>query len=258
MNLLPVLLSLTPLAPTLPKKKPLDAVDVLYEASFTPKELCRITQGVVKNLKVFKDNRFVHANIKPENIHLHKTPLDVHYTFLKIAQTEHSRLFTQKYPEGGTIGYKPPEHFDPDKRVSYVDKIDPWAAGVTLYFLCANDKERFTFATLAARRALGDKQLYPWIEKQRSILSEHTERSSMAKLLFHLLDPNPETRWSADEAIQESAKLKITDFMPFYSDVKQNAAMVSCLATTIVTKQNPFYDNFSIELRSTNQLSHLP
>ncbi len=199
------------------------AVKVLHDGGFTAIELCQITQAAVRNLKFLKDNKVVHANIKPETIHVQKSSLDIHYTFLQFVDTRYSRHFTQAYPEGGTVSYKPPEHLDETQRVGYVDKIDPWAAGVTLYILCTNDKIRGKFKKINDRYGttktpvtISKEILYPWIAKQRRLLRGYSTSSKMAELLYHLLDPDPKTRWSADEAIRVSESLKTDAFWLFF------------------------------------------
>uniref|UniRef100_A0A6B2LA04 Protein kinase domain-containing protein n=1 Tax=Arcella intermedia TaxID=1963864 RepID=A0A6B2LA04_9EUKA len=146
----------------------------------------------LKGLQYLHRSGICHRDIKPENI-LHYVGVDEKNNLVdnwKVADFGIATFFTEgKMIVGstGTTQYKAPEMFPPAK---YTKAVDLWAVGITIY-VCLTG--RFVWAGEADDEVLDSIQSYR--------IDYDNEFSSTAfSIILRLLDLNPETRMTIEEA----------------------------------------------------------
>lgn len=183
-------------------------------------------------------HRLLHLDLKPDNILLVPFPDNPKFACAKVTDFSFSKYTLlsdeTRTNEELTLYYRPPEAFNkPGGKYEYTTKVDSWAMGLILLFIFMrrhyfdpNSKQRLTvermyqeFGRPPIRPMLGGLTGSKTNEKDAEAKSRmircNTIRSHLLKcgveseffenmvdLLSHLLDPDPNTRWSIDQVVK--------------------------------------------------------
>jgi len=155
------------------------------QGAFTEKHAAKFFRELLLVVKHLHDQKIVHRDIKPENILLSDKTENavlkvIDFGISKIAPNDKAILGLV-----GTLPYMAPEMFS---RSSYGRPVDMWALGVVLYIILAG--------------------LFPYDPEEKKfdcpfLSPEFDEISASAKdILLKLLDKNPDTRHTVDQALR--------------------------------------------------------
>jgi len=172
---------------------------VVQRGSLKESETAEIMTKITSALYYMHSKNIIHRDLKPENLLLKRKPrTPQHVCDVKIIdfglskRLEEGHIATRSF-SGGTRGYLAPEML---QRQPYTSSVDTWALGIILYvLLCGclpfgNDvTPLMTEQDIQARFQLK----FPRWAKNLS--------PQVKDLLNHLLDRNPYTRYSAEQAI---------------------------------------------------------
>ncbi|GMI04015.1 hypothetical protein TrRE_jg6757 [Triparma retinervis] len=172
---------------------------VVEKGTLTEEEASRIVRGVVGAVVYMHDKGIIHRDLKPENLLLKARPQGgekegarveckiIDFGLSKFIQT--GGMATSFL---GTRGYLAPEML---QRRDYSASVDVWALGVIVFVLlcgCLPFDDDSTVPSDALIRSKFVLRFPKWAQN----LSE-----SSKDLLMHLLDTNPKTRYTADQAL---------------------------------------------------------
>jgi len=169
---------------------------VVQKGTLTEEEAAKIVRKVTSALVFMHDKNIVHRDLKPENLLLKRKPrspndeIDVKiidFGLSKAMQEPVARTFL------GTRGYLAPEML---QRRDYTRAVDTWALGVIVFVLLCGclpfDDDSATVPSDDLVKAKFVLRFPRWAKN----LSP-----SAKDLLSHLLDVNPRTRYTAEQAL---------------------------------------------------------
>ncbi|PYH41728.1 serine/threonine-protein kinase [Aspergillus saccharolyticus JOP 1030-1] len=168
-------------------------------ASLFMKSVCFVRQ-ILMAVDYLHDHDIVHRDLKPDNILL--TERDPHYKDVHRVVLIDFGSATRVQPEEpmstivGTVPYRAPEL----SGGSYTKAIDMWSLGcVTMALLtgqCAPDDSRSWGELLAQEGDEGQHRL-------EALFQQHSIGGRPKKFIRRLLEPNPATRMTAKQALQD-------------------------------------------------------
>lgn len=153
---------------------------------------------ILKALEHLHQHRILHRNVTPNSIYLTKDGKDVQlcdFTTFKLLETREETRDTHR---GFDPGYVPPEMWD-DIEPSQGLKGDIWCLGCVLYEMLMPfhpyDKTNPICVAMAVATANQGKPV---------AFPDHvTCSNSIKELITHMLDPDPSTRWSLEQILQQ-------------------------------------------------------
>ena len=202
------------------------------QKQFSFLEKLMFTRGLIHALYQLHQRRCIHAYIGLDTIQLIKDQYYNHH-FAGFSASPYSRSFSDQYPRGGSLCYKPPEFlsvYETSIPPEHKEKIDPWSVGCVLYMICCDDVlgqwasyltpcqqsvlEWQKNKTEETKKQMVEKvrELHAFIQIQRTKLSNNV-RNPLCALIFGLLHPNPEIRFSAKGAYEISQNLSVQHFI---------------------------------------------
>lgn len=166
-----------------------------------PNELkFNFTKRICLMLHELNDIKLCHGDIKPGNLLVF---LDQTGHTLKLSDFSHSRYFTNGPSKRGTERFLAPEQTENGTVIP--DKVDPWQAGCTIWFLWTGRQVPWQSLTSQS------PEWHKCIENFHQNLMANTNPAF--QLLAKLLEPNPKNRISGKEALTVVNTLTVTDFM---------------------------------------------
>jgi serine/threonine protein kinase len=169
---------------------------VVQKGTLTEDEAAKIVRKVTSALVYMHDNNIVHRDLKPENLLLKRKPQgpgdDIE---VKIIDFGLSKAMEEPVAQTflGTRGYLAPEML---QRRNYTKAVDTWALGIIVFVLVCGclpfDDDSATVPSDDLVRTRFVLRFPRWAKN----LSK-----SAKDLLSHLLDVNPATRYTAEQAL---------------------------------------------------------
>lgn len=168
---------------------------VVEKGTLTEEEASRIVKGVVGAVVHRHDKGIIHRDLKPENLLLKSRPdgekegARVECKIIDFGLSKFIQIGGMGTSFLGTRGYLAPEML---QRRDYSKSVGVWALGVIVFVLlcgCLPFDDDSTIPSDALIRSKFVLRLLKWAQN----LSE-----SAKDLLMHLLDTNPQTRYTAD------------------------------------------------------------
>jgi len=171
-----------------------------YE-SYSESEAARVMQEALSGLKHMHDLDYIHRDLKPENLLLSSKERDAN---IKIADFGFSCKMKKNGLRAvvGTPPYMAPElvrlRSGNKELPGYDSKVDCWAIGVILYILLSGihpfqiDDEDKMLENIESGK-------WEWEGSHWEKISEEAK-----DLITHLMDPDPETRFTIDQALSHS------------------------------------------------------
>mmetsp|Transcript_30428 Transcript_30428/g.71123 ORF Transcript_30428/g.71123 Transcript_30428/m.71123 type:complete len:476 (+) Transcript_30428:246-1673(+) len=169
---------------------------VVQKGTLTEKEASGIVRKVTSALVYMHEKNIVHRDLKPENLLLKKKPTSssqdvdvkiIDFGLSKAMEGPVARTFL------GTRGYLAPEML---QRREYTRAVDSWALGVIVFVLLCGclpfDDDSSTVPSDDLVKAKFILRFPRWAKNLSS---------SAKNLLSHLLDVNPATRYTAEQAL---------------------------------------------------------
>ncbi|KAI8903571.1 kinase-like domain-containing protein [Gorgonomyces haynaldii] len=156
--------------------------------------LCYFVQ-LMRGIDYLHSNGVAHRDLKPENLLLDKSRRILKISDFGVSQVFRQPLITKVQLFSGQIGSEPfmaPECFSPNEY--HVDRADIWSAGIILFCLLSSSVP-FQSAQPSDPRYqlyLSKPSAFPFFEKYPGAIKY---------LLYGMLDPNPETRMTAKQII---------------------------------------------------------
>lgn len=170
---------------------------VVQKGTLTEDEAASIVQKVTSALVYMHSKNIVHRDLKPENLLLRRRPRHAGDAVeVKIIDFGLSKSMEEPVARSflGTRGYLAPEML---QRRDYTKAVDTWALGVIVYVLLCGclpfDDDSQTVPSDELVRAKFVLRFPRWAKNVSS---------SAKDLLAHLLDVNPITRYTAEQALQ--------------------------------------------------------
>lgn len=160
-------------------------------------------------LRHLHERRIIHRDLKPENllVKLNRfrntlTLVIADFGLSKIGSTPRDLLRTFC----GTLLYAAPEVYPHMSEGGYGANVDVWAAGVIILECIWGLPEAPAAPWRKEPRqqaAALDKWISTWTESLLQKLDEENENGDrLIELVLHMVDPDPETRYSADKCLQ--------------------------------------------------------
>mmetsp|Transcript_15077 Transcript_15077/g.21516 ORF Transcript_15077/g.21516 Transcript_15077/m.21516 type:complete len:524 (-) Transcript_15077:323-1894(-) len=169
---------------------------VVKKGTLNEEEASHIVRQIVNALVYMHDKNIIHRDLKPENLLLVRQPRGFHDAEVKIIDFGLSKHMNAPITSSflGTAGYLAPEML---QRREYSKSVDAWALGVIVFVLLCGclpfDDDSNFIPSDATIRAKFKLRFPRWA----------VNISPSAKdLLFKLLDINPRTRCTAEDALQ--------------------------------------------------------
>ncbi|OEU20524.1 Pkinase-domain-containing protein [Fragilariopsis cylindrus CCMP1102] len=169
---------------------------VVQKGTLTEDEASDIVRKVTSAMVYMHSQNIVHRDLKPENLLLYRKPNNPRDTVdIKIIDFGLSKCMTEPVAQSflGTRGYLAPEML---QRRNYTKAVDTWALGVIVFVLLCGclpfDDDSATVPTDELVRAKFVLRFPRWAKN----LSP-----SAKDLLSHLLDVNPNRRYTAEQAL---------------------------------------------------------
>lgn len=169
---------------------------VVQKGTLNEEEASRIVRKVTSALVYMHSKNIIHRDLKPENLLLTHKPRSSHDIEVKIIDFGLSKCMSEPVARSflGTRGYLAPEML---QRRDYSREVDAWALGVIVFVLVCGclpfDDDSQSVPTDDAVRARFVLRFPRWAKN----LSP-----SAKDLLSHLLDVNPITRYTAEQALE--------------------------------------------------------
>ena len=171
---------------------------VVQKGTLTEDEAALIVRKLTSAIVYMHSNNICHRDLKPENLLLKRKPTTKESLEVKIIDFGLSKALAAEQPVArtflGTRGYLAPEML---QRREYTKAVDTWALGVIVFVLLCGclpfDDDSSTVPTDALVRTKFVLRFPRWAKN----LSD-----SAKDLLNHLLDVNPRTRYTAEQALQ--------------------------------------------------------
>ncbi|GKY95469.1 hypothetical protein MPSEU_000508500 [Mayamaea pseudoterrestris] len=170
---------------------------VVEKGTLTEEEASRIVRNVISAIAYMHSCNYIHRDLKPENLLLKRPPKSPNENIdVKIIDFGLSKMMEQDITGTflGTRGYLSPEQLS---RRDYTKAVDSWALGVIVFVLLCGclpfDDDSSAIANDELVRVKFTLR-YPRWAKNLS--------PSAKDLLSHLLDTNPVTRYTADQALE--------------------------------------------------------
>ena len=159
-------------------------------------------KSLMKGLEHMHTHRVYHRDIKPDNLLLESCT--------KLAISDFGTATDERSTQGcGAPGFQPPEVAETGK-APFSDKLDVWAAGITLYMMVTG---RYPF-----REDVTMYQKFEQIAHERVAIPE-TLPPALQDLLSGMLEPDPAKRLSV-KTIRKHPWLKDHDTTLEYVEVK--------------------------------------
>eukprot|EP00567_Pseudictyota_dubia_P000699 CAMPEP_0197465104 /NCGR_PEP_ID=MMETSP1175-20131217/64368_1 /TAXON_ID=1003142 /ORGANISM="Triceratium dubium, Strain CCMP147" /LENGTH=541 /DNA_ID=CAMNT_0043001109 /DNA_START=865 /DNA_END=2490 /DNA_ORIENTATION=- len=168
---------------------------VVRKGTLNEEEASKIVRKVTSALVYMHSKNIIHRDLKPENLLLTHTPRSSHDIEVKIIDFGLSKCMEEPVARSflGTRGYLAPEML---QRRDYSRSVDAWALGVIVFVLLCGclpfDDDSAQVPTDEMVRAKFVLRFPRWAKN----LSP-----SAKNLLGHLLDVNPRTRYTAEQAL---------------------------------------------------------
>uniref|UniRef100_A0A6U6IAM5 non-specific serine/threonine protein kinase n=2 Tax=Odontella aurita TaxID=265563 RepID=A0A6U6IAM5_9STRA len=168
---------------------------VVQKGTLNEEEASKIVRKVTGALVYMHSKNIIHRDMKPENLLLTHKPRSMHDIEVKIIDFGLSKCMEEPVARSflGTRGYLAPEML---QRRDYSRSVDAWALGVIVFVLLCGclpfDDDSVTVPSDEMVRAKFVLRFPRWARN----LSP-----SAKNLLSHLLDVNPVTRYSAEQAL---------------------------------------------------------
>jgi len=169
---------------------------VVRKGTLTEDEASRIVRKVASALVYMHSQNIIHRDLKPENLLLKRQPRSPSDIEIKIIDFGLSKELSEPVARTflGTRGYLAPEMI---QRKNYTTAVDAWALGVIIFVLlcgCLPFDDDANILSDDAQVQQKFKLRFPRWAKNLS--------SSAKDLLSHLLDINPNTRYTAETALE--------------------------------------------------------
>lgn len=179
----------------------MEVMDQIYENNwkFDDKDGANLIKQILRALNYMHKQNVVHRDLKLENvmIDIEVSENGTPEMICKLADFGFSCVLEQDKGASlklGTHIYMAPELFK--RGGTYDSKVDTWALGVLTYImLCAN----FPFIGNSKDKIA---KAIKTREPDYSKLDKYQKADLIKDFLFHCLDKNPETRYSAEQLLQ--------------------------------------------------------
>lgn len=213
----------------IPKYK-LDLQKAIEKDILSNKQKHNICQKLLESLCFLHSKNILHRDIKPDNIMLDNNynPILADYTLAKVFDG----LDNEETHTGNiaTITYRPPEVVAHD---NYSFPVDAWSLGVAIY-------EMYTNNLISTKT---DKETLVFLAQEIMSFKDNT----LGHMLKGLLDPNPDSRMTPEEALVYRFKKEYPHHLPLYI---HNTSHVSDEINTIC-------DNLDIVKHITRQAAQV-
>ncbi|KAK9721784.1 Calmodulin-dependent protein kinase cmk2, variant 2 [Basidiobolus ranarum] len=167
---------------------------MIEQGKFTEKDAVKVIRTLIETVAYLHENNVVHRDIKPENL-LFKDPspeaplMVVDFGVSRSVEDDQDVLKSVC----GSRGYTAPEIF---WKRGYGKPVDMWSVGVTTYILLCGYLPFQRWEGHPEYVKALSKAKYKFDEKYWCNISEDAK-----DFIRHLLDPNPDTRLTADQAL---------------------------------------------------------
>jgi|Transcript_12066 serine/threonine protein kinase len=169
---------------------------VVEKGTLNEEEAARIVRKVTSALVYMHSKNIIHRDLKPENLLLRHKPRTASDVEVKIIDFGLSKCMVEPVARSflGTRGYLAPEML---QRRDYSRAVDTWALGVIAFVLLCGclpfDDDSQTVPSDALVQAKFVLRFPRWAQNLSA---------SAKDLLTHLLDINPRTRYTAEQALK--------------------------------------------------------
>lgn len=169
---------------------------IVQKGTLTESEASSIVRMVTSALAYMHDQNIIHRDLKPENLLLTHKPTSIYDIQVKIIDFGLSKSLSEPFAQSflGTKGYLAPEML---QRRSYAKTVDTWALGVIVFVLLCGCLPFDDDSTIIPSDSMVRSKFHLRFPRWAHGLS-----ASAKDLLSHLLDTNPQTRYTAHEALQ--------------------------------------------------------
>lgn len=174
---------------------------VVQKGTLTEDEASHIVRNVTSALVYMHQHHIVHRDLKPENLLLKRKPLPntpASSLEVKIIDFGLSKALREEAPMAstflGTRGYLAPEML---QRREYTKAVDTWALGVIVFvLLCGCLPFDDDSAAVLSEEGVSKRFTLRFPRWAKNV------STSAKDLLQHLLETNPNTRYTAEQALQ--------------------------------------------------------
>ncbi|KAI8972652.1 kinase-like domain-containing protein [Pilobolus umbonatus] len=178
-----------------------DLFSAIMSGHMTPTEMSCCFKQLMNGLAYLHSVGVAHRDIKPENL-LMTLEGGLKITDFGVSDVFRCAWETQRHKSHGLVGSEPyiaPEAFQSKEHEYWGSNADIWSAGIVLYSIYCSG-HAWVRADIKA-----DRDYWNYVQKYSTRSYQNFERFPpfMRNLVYRMLDPNPETRITADEVLDQ-------------------------------------------------------